>query len=217
MRKRLCILDVWLKTSMPSHSAKKAENQDVERLRHAPLNRHKRQQMHAGKRRSMNNQISHEELLRALSYDADTGVFTWRTRTNQIKVGDVAGSIDRGHKYRRIKINERLYLAHRLAWFYIHGNWPINQIDHINRDRSNNRIANLREATAGENMRNKPAYKNSKTGIKGVNWHKQHRKYIVSIQVNGKPRHVGLFHDINEAARARDVAAQEIHKQFASK
>jgi hypothetical protein len=163
----------------------------------------------------MNNHIAHSELIRLLSYNQETGQFHWRVNRCGMAAGDIAGSIDCGHKYRRIKINERLYLAHRLAWFYINKQWPVNQIDHIDRDRSNNRISNLREATHGENMRNKPVYKNSKTGIKGVHWHKQHRKYIVSIQVNGRSKHIGLFTSLESAANARKAAAQETHKQFA--
>ena len=217
MRKRLCILDVWLKTSMPSHSAKKAENQDVERLRRAPLNRHAKQQPHVGLTKlNMNNQITHDNLLRLLSYDKETGVFTHKATRCGVKAGSVAGSIDPGHGYRRIKINERLYLAHRLAWFYVTGEWPKNDMDHIDRIRTNNAFLNLREATKSENMCNKRRYKNNRTGFKGVYWHKQHGKYAVSIQFNGKSRHVGLFTDIEMARRARAQAAAETHKQFAA-
>jgi len=163
----------------------------------------------------MNDQITHAELTCLLYYDRETGNFYWRVNRYGVSKGDLAGSVDSRNKYRRIKINERLYLAHRLAWFYVSGQWPINEIDHIDRNRSNNRICNLREATHAENMMNKPAYKNSKTGIKGVYWHKQHKKYAATIQTRGVTKHIGLYVSIESAALARKQASQKIHKQFA--
>ena len=80
-----------------------------------------------------------------LNYDPDTGDFTWKVSTsNRVRVGQVAGTL-RHDGYIRIKVNGKLYLAHRLAWFFVYGVWPVEFLDHIDQDKSNNRINNLRE------------------------------------------------------------------------
>lgn len=163
----------------------------------------------------MKPNLSHSELLRLLSYDPETGVFRWKVRRQSVAPGDIAGCVDPRIGYSRIKINERLYLAHRLAWFYVHGEWPAAEIDHRDRDRANNRISNLRQATRGENQRNKPVYRNNRSGSKGVHWHKQHRKFVATIHVNKRPIHLGLFRNIKDAARAYEEAAQNLHGSFA--
>lgn len=163
-----------------------------------------------------NCEISHAELVRLLAYNPETGVFTWKVRRCGVTLGQVAGSVDKGHRYARIKVSETLYLAHRLAWFYTHGVWPKNELDHIDRDRGNNRLANLREATRSQNACNKPTYRNNRTGVRGVCWHKQHRKYIASIQLDGRSRHIGLFRDLNQAAEAYRQASLKIHGCFSS-
>ena len=107
--------------------------------------------------------ISHEELIRVLAYDPLTGGFTWKIRPcYNVKAGSIAGAIDPGHGYRRIKYDGILYLAQRLAWFYVNKTWPDGEIDHEDRDRANNRIDNLRLATKGQNRCNIPAFKNNK-------------------------------------------------------
>lgn len=164
----------------------------------------------------MHSDLTQAELIRLLNYDPETGVFTHKARRCGVTVGSVAGSVDRGHGYSRIKIDERLYLAHRLAWLYVYGEWPAQQIDHRDRDRGNNRINNLRCATASENMFNKPIYKNNSSGAKGVSWHKQHRKYIATIHCNGKSRHLGLFATVDEASAVYQEACKRLHGQFAS-
>jgi hypothetical protein len=99
--------------------------------------------------------LDHSALRALLDYDPDTGVFTWRNpRTYWHKVGDVAGSVN-GRGYRILGICGRYYAEHRLAWFYVHGAWPTHTIDHINRVRTDNRIANLRDVTMRENNLNK--------------------------------------------------------------
>ena len=131
-----------------------------------------------------------------------------------MRAGDQAGAVDARNGYSRIHINGRLYLAHRIAWLYVNGEWPADEIDHIDMNRSNNRISNLREATKGENMRNKRAYSNSKTGVKGVHWHKQHRKYAATINRDGKAKHIGLFATVKDAAAAYETAAIREHGEF---
>jgi hypothetical protein len=164
----------------------------------------------------MSDQVSHEELTRLLDYNPETGVFVWKALRCGVRRGSVAGSLDPRMGYIRINLCGRLYLAHRLAWFYVTGRWPANEIDHADRDKANNRIANLREATRSENQQNKPTYRNNRSGVKGVHWHKQHRKYLAAIQRNGKKTHLGLFTNLSDAAEAYRTAALAMHGQFAS-
>src|SRR5258707_393996 len=99
--------------------------------------------------------ISHGDLRKYLSYDAGTGEFRWlRTdRAHCRTVGKIAGCVG-NDGYLFITVCRKFYTAHRLAWFYIHGKWPTEQIDHIDGDRLNNAISNLREATNLQNQRN---------------------------------------------------------------
>ena len=113
--------------------------------------------------------LTAERLREVLDYGPDTGVFTWKIRTNsRVKVGDVAGAL-RPDGYIQISIDGRLHRAHRLAWLYVTGESPPDQIDHINGVRDDNRIANLRLATSAENKQNlRRAKSRNKTGFLGV-------------------------------------------------
>ena len=161
------------------------------------------------------NDLTAEYLRKALSYDHETGVFRWKWREghrgclNARQTDKIAGAVN-GDGYVLININHRTYKAHRLAWLYIHGFWPINDIDHINGERTDNRIANLREATRQENTHNRKINKNNSTGITGVNWDKQHQKYRVRIKDN----HIGLFTTLEAAATARAAAEIKYFGEF---
>lgn len=150
-----------------------------------------------------------------LHYDPETGAFTWLVRVNsRVPAGARAGKID-PHGYVRIGIGGRHYLAHRLAWLYVTGEWPPAEIDHRDRDPGNNRWANLRDATHAQNQRNTAAQCNNTSGFKGVTWHKGRRKWMAFITVDGKHRNLGRF-DTAEAAHAAYVlAATEHHGEFA--
>ncbi|WP_054442372.1 HNH endonuclease signature motif containing protein, partial [Enterobacter cloacae] len=111
--------------------------------------------------------INQSTLKELLSYDEKTGVFTWIKKRQNVVVGRVAGHIDR-LGYERITISGKIYLSHRLAWLYVHGYLPEKEIDHINRIRNDNRIANLREATSQLNSLNTGMYKNNTSGSKGI-------------------------------------------------
>ena len=140
------------------------------------------------------------------AFDPSTGVFTYRTQTaHHRKVGDIAGTIT-AQGYRDIGIDSRVYKAHRLAWFYMHGQWPMHQIDHINGDRADNRIANLRDVTKTVNLQNqKRAHSNSAHGFLGVRiesrWGDSPR-YLARITVNGVRRSLGSFDTAEEAHAA---------------
>jgi len=151
--------------------------------------------------------VTQEKLKRLLIYDSKTGIFTWRVRRGgKARAGDVAGSV-RSDGYRAVKINSRNYQEHRLAWLYIHGTFPSNQIDHINRIRVDNRISNLRLATNMENSWN--------TSAAGVGFHKITGKYQAYIYVRGKHIHLGLFDTVEEAATIRRGAEQKYFGEFA--
>ena len=153
--------------------------------------------------------ITAEELREQLDYDPETGVFTRRvTMSNRIKIGDVAGSLsDEG--YLKFRVNNKRYFAHRLAWLYVHGVWPCAQIDHINGDRDDNRIANLREATCVENSRNSKKRRGGRCRLKGV--YIQKHRFGAQIRVQGKNIYLG-YYDTEEEAHAAYVAAAE--KEF---
>lgn len=158
------------------------------------------------------NILTQERLQELLNYDSATGIFTWIkpcSRFSQVKPGDQAGCLHvRG--YIHIKIDGGAYKAHRLAWLYTHGRWPNPAIDHINRDKADNRLANLRETNQLGNMQNKGIYRNNKSGFAGVCHHKQSGKWMAQLQVNGKNRHLGLFDTPELAAVAYQEAKAQI-------
>ncbi len=147
-----------------------------------------------------------------ISYDPVTGVFTWiKSRTNRCAVGSRAGGLNTAG-YVVIGFWPNVYYAHRLAWWFVHGEMP-KEIDHKNRDRSDNRIDNLRAATHALNNSN--AGRRKKTGYKGVYWHKQRQKWNTKIKANYHSYHLGLFSNEADAARAYDAAAMRLHGEFA--
>ena len=150
--------------------------------------------------------ITQAKLRRILNYNPETGVFTWLVKPcRKYHVGMTAGTINK-RGYVLIVINYIQYRAHRLAWMYIHGQMPDSQIDHINQNRSDNRLCNLREATSAENNKNRPRLKANKSGVTGVYWNKTAHKWHAQIRVEGKNTHLGLFDDIGDAASARRAA-----------
>ena len=112
-------------------------------------------------------------------------------------------------------INGRMYKEHRVIWFAYYGKWPINQIDHINGIKDDNRISNLREANSFQNQMNRAEQKNNTSGRKGVCFHIRLRKWQARIASNGKRVHIGYFQFKRDAIFAYDSACAEIHKEFA--
>ncbi len=138
-----------------------------------------------------------------LHYDQETGVFTRAVRTsNRIQVGDTAGSVN-GNGYIHIRVLGVLYPAHRLVWLYLHGEWPKHQIDHVDRDRLNNRAGNLREVTQQQNLKNKGTYSSNKSGHPGVHWYSRYSKWHAGISNNRKNIDLGYYDTIEEAVAAR--------------
>ena len=150
-----------------------------------------------------------------LSYDPETGIFTWRVnRGGKALAGTTAGSINpassgRSRGYVVIGMAGKLHKAHRLAWLYVHGTWPVSEIDHRNRARADNRIANLRDVSQPINMQNQCAARtDSTTHIRGAS--PLRGKYAAQIFFNGKMHYLGLFKTAEEAGAAY-LAAKLLH------
>jgi hypothetical protein len=155
--------------------------------------------------------ITQERLKEILDYDPDTGLFTRKAINNpNQKIGQIAGSrYDNG--YVCIMVDNKLYKAHRLVWFYIHGVWPSKYIDHINGIRHDNRIDNLRECSKLENAQNIKIPICNKSGYMGVSWAKVSKKWKAQIKTNGKVIGLGYFDDPAEAHRAYLAAKAKYH------
>jgi hypothetical protein len=118
--------------------------------------------------------------------------------------------------YVLISVNERLYRAHRLAWLYTTGQWPAHVIDHIDGDAGNNRLANLREVTTAENIRNQRRRGNNTSGYKGVSFAPGRRKcWHAQIMLDGRQHHLGFYADVADAHAAYCEAAARLHGAFA--
>ena len=152
---------------------------------------------------------THERVREALSYNPETGVFTWLVRAStKIRVGDVAGSSAEG--YWRIKLDGKTYRAHQLAWLYMTGAWPTHEVDHINGVRDDNRWVNLRDVPRLTNQWNTVApQRSSTTGVRGVERSKD--GWTARIRVNGCRKYLGRFATIEEASAAYWAAKAEYH------
>lgn len=161
------------------------------------------------------HEISHRELLEILNYCPESGLFTWSSdRRNQINKGDEAGGVNQ-EGYLEIKVFQRRYKAHRLAWFYMTGKWP-EVIDHINRDRADNRFCNLRECSIQQNSCNTGMSDRNTSGYRGVSKHKQSGKWKVDVKVKGKKLFFGLFEDVELAGLVAEEARSKLHGDFAA-
>lgn len=154
--------------------------------------------------------LTQEQVRSQLSYNPVTGEFT------RIKTGKPAGGAH-WTGYRYIGVLGARHLAHKLAWLYVHGHYPQypqEQIDHINRDRSDNRIENLRLVKQGENDKNRSRYKNAKGPLTGVNWDSERKKWRADICSGDKRYNLGRYDSLFEAAAARKSA--ELAHSFAA-
>jgi hypothetical protein len=143
-------------------------------------------------------------------YDASTGVLTWRIQVGRSKVGAATGCLGK-RGYLEVGFRGRLWKAHRLAWLHHYGHWPTMTIDHINGIKTDNRISNLRDVDARTNQQNKRvAHSNNRSsGLLGVSWSEQTKKWVASIKVSRKTRNLGHF-STAEAAHAAYVAAKRL-------
>ena len=147
--------------------------------------------------------ITQEELKDKLDYNPKTGIFKWRKKFSNTK--DIAGTT-RVDSYKMIMINYKYYSSHRLAWLYVYGEFPDKQIDHINRDRSDNRIKNLRNVDQNVNMKNRGISKNNTSGFSGVCWCNTRKVWKATIWNLNKCIRLGQFKQLKDAVEARRKA-----------
>lgn len=142
-----------------------------------------------------------------VEYDPETGRFWWKvSKRGPRKAGDEAGS-NGPDNCRYVKIEQKKYLAHRLAWALFYGEQPPVEIDHKDRDPSNNRILNLRAATRLQNCQNK--------GAEGIRFEEGRQRWLARINIDGKTKNLGRFKTREEALAVRIAAEKEIFGEFA--
>jgi hypothetical protein len=168
-------------------------------------------------------EVSAEEIRRLVGYDPETGVFVWKHREegtagcslgwNGKNAGKVAGTT-MGLGYRMLTFFNRKFLAHRVAWCYVHGSWPPDQIDHINMIRDDNRIVNLRLATNQLNTVNRTAQANNVCGYRGVRLHKASGLWHARITVGGREHSLGYWKTAEDASKCYRVVSRLLHGDF---
>ena len=151
--------------------------------------------------------LTQKQLKELFYYSPDDGVFIRKVKTaNCVNIGDIIGCNAVLTGYASISINNKNYLAHRLVWLYVTGEWPKNYIDHINHIRNDNRFINLREATRQENSKNTSISNRNTSGVTGVHFAKRENKWCSKLMINGKDVFIGHFIDKFEAICARKSA-----------
>ncbi|OOV08859.1 hypothetical protein RF819_02655 [Rhodoferax fermentans] len=155
--------------------------------------------------------MTQAKLRELLNYDPLTGVFTWReTANNRLRPGDVAGSV-RKSGYVNLGVGGKLYLAHRLAWLYVYGAWPSKELDHINENKSDNRIANLRDVNRSQNCQNIRLPKRNTSGVKGVYFDKRASLWHARVYHDGRHHCAGFHARLRDAAAAYAALAAKVH------
>jgi DNA-dependent RNA polymerase auxiliary subunit epsilon len=156
-----------------------------------------------------------ERLCTALDYDQRTGVFRWRITKGRCRKGAVAGKIC-SNGYRYIGFEGEQWLAHRLAWIYCTGQLPVDQLDHIDRNRDNNAFANIRQASKTLNGGNSGIWRTNTSGCRGVSWDKSRARWGAYIWRRNRKFHLGYFDHLEDAGRAYDRAAEDYFGEFAT-
>jgi len=160
-----------------------------------------------------------EELKEFLDYNPDTGIFTWIKKTNRrIKVGQVT-AITSANGYMRIMFKTIYYYAHRLAYYMYYGIDPLEKlVDHIDGDKANNKINNLRLATRSQNGMNRVSLAiNNTSGATGVVWNKRKKKWAARITIDRFQKHLGLFASKEDAIKSRREAETKYYGDFRSR
>jgi hypothetical protein len=149
-----------------------------------------------------------------LHYDPETGIFRWKQARGRQKVGAIAGALKRTG-YIEIRLSERSYLAHRLAWFYVHGEWPLFHIDHGNCCKTDNRIENLRPTDSSLNQANTKIRRKNLTGFKGVYLVRKYGTYYAQAKKWGEVHYLGSYPTPEEASAAYERAVIRFHGEHA--
>lgn len=163
----------------------------------------------------MTDRLDATRLREVVTYDPETGKFAWRTTLGgHVKAGRRAGSHQQDG-YFRVRIDGRLYLAHRLAWLYMTGEWPNGSIDHANGVPGDDHWKNLRVATCSQNQANSRRQKNNTSGHKGVDWDPKNNRWRARIHVEGRQLTLGRYDTLEEAASSYMQAAARLFGEFA--
>ena len=151
--------------------------------------------------------LTAQRLRELLHYDPETGIFCWKN-------GKIAGA-SRPDGYCHVRIDGRLYLSHRLAWLYMTGDWPMAQIDHIDRNRSNCAFYNLRDISSKQNHHNRDVnIGQGRNAALGVRWDASRGKFLARIKHNGTTKNLGRFINIDDAKAAYLRAKMALHDGF---
>lgn len=157
--------------------------------------------------------ISHKYALSLFDYR--DGALYWRVRKSlKTSIGDSVGWFP-GSGYGRVRIDGKGYYVHRIIFLYHHGRMP-KEIDHIDGNKSNNKIENLRECTKSQNQYNRKLDASNTSGIKGVYWHINSKKWIARINNRGKHIYLGCFNDIEVAEQVVRIERLRLHGEFAN-
>jgi HNH endonuclease len=149
--------------------------------------------------------------LNRISYEPETGFFRWAVSGHGIQKGAIAGS-STSEGYRQVRIGFKTYRAHRLAWFLTHGEWPEGEIDHINGDRSDNRLSNLRVVDrAGNSQNRRGPQKNNRSGLLGICWVVHAKRWRAQIMVRKVMHRLGYFDSPEAAHKAYMAAKSSLH------
>lgn len=152
-----------------------------------------------------------QELRRQLRYDRESGLLFRRLTRGKVRAGDIAGSRPKTSRYSYLWLNGEMWLTHRVVWAHVYGEWPTEQIDHINGDRLDNRIANLRMADKFQQQQNLAKPKTNTSGFIGVTWDKASCKWQAQIKSGGRQYTLGKTADIQEAAQLYREAKRRLH------
>jgi hypothetical protein len=170
---------------------------------------------------NMRNDVGAGVVRAALRYEPATGQFFWAHRSdrdfswNNKHAGKRAGCLN-AQGYEIILFNRKPYMAHRLAWLCVTGSWPVDELDHINLNRADNRIKNLRPATRSQNSHNRALQGNNTSGFRGVCFSKAHQKWSASIKLNSRRYHLGYANTAEEAHALYVAASLDKHGKFSN-
>lgn len=157
--------------------------------------------------------LNQERLKEKLHYDEDSGLFYWNNVPKHSRYKGLAGCLSSGG-YRIVTIDKVIYFCHRLVWLYVFGEFPENQIDHIDNDKLNNKLSNLRESTHKQNQRNRQKPRNNKSGFKGVTLDPKTGKYRGCVYSDKFNHYCGSHATAELANEAVKLKRIELHGEF---
>ncbi len=168
------------------------------------------------RRRQGRDLITPQRLRERLRYDPESGKLFWRDCADMPNnwrarfAGVEAFKSINPHGYRNGTVENNVFLAHRVIWAMIHGEWPDGQVDHIDGNRQNNRLDNLRVVTNQENARNSSLRSDNTSGVMGVSWHNRDKRWVATIKDGTGKKRLGSYRDFDEAVAARKAAEKDI-------